>query len=176
MIRTKADLLEYIQEDKRMQPQPSSFVKRYLGTSGAVVRWKEYLRKCEYHHNVSKNIYHRLAYLVYLFLTKRYDRRFCSEIPINVFGKGLLIWHPERIIINPESKVGDYCALSSGVVIAQAHGECPTIGDHVELMIDSKVLGGITVADNVRIGASALVIKPITEVDTTWAGVPAKKN
>lgn len=45
MIRTKADLLEYIQEDKRMQPQPSSFVKRYLGTSGAVVRWKEYLRK-----------------------------------------------------------------------------------------------------------------------------------
>lgn len=42
MIRTKADLLEYIQEDKRMQPQPSSFVKRYLGMSGAVVRWKEY--------------------------------------------------------------------------------------------------------------------------------------
>ena len=83
----------------------------------------------------------RLAYFVYLFMLKRYDRRFCSEIPINVFGKGLLIWHPERIIINPESKVGDYCALSSGVVIAQAHGECPTIGNHVELMIDSKVLG-----------------------------------
>ena len=101
-------------------------------------------------------------------MLKRYDRRFCSEIPINVFGKGLLIWHPERIIINPESKVGDYCALSSGVVIAQAHGECPTIGNHVELMIDSKVLGGIAVADNVRIGASALVLKPINEADTTW--------
>lgn len=45
----------------------------------------------------------------------------------------------------------------------------------VELMIDSKVLGGITVADNARIGASALVLKPINEADTTWAGVPAKK-
>lgn len=99
MIRTKADLLEYIQEDMRMQPRSSSFVKRYLGTSGAVVRWKKCLRKCEYHHNISKNIYHRLAYFVYLFMLKRYDRRFCSEIPINVFGKGLLIWHPERIII-----------------------------------------------------------------------------
>ena len=140
-----------------------------------MVRWKKCLRKCEYHHNISKNIYHRLAYFVYLFMLKRYDRRFCSEIPINVFGKGLLVWHPERIIINPESKVGDYCALSSGVVIAQAHGECPTIGNHVELMIDSKVLGGITVADNARIGASALVLKPINEADTTWAGVPAKK-
>lgn len=67
MIKTKADLLEYIQEDMRMQPRPSSFVKRYLGTSGAVVRWKVCLRKCEYHHNISKNIYHRLAYFVYLF-------------------------------------------------------------------------------------------------------------
>ena len=91
MIRTKADLLEYIQEDMRMQPRSSSFVKRYLGTSGAVVRWKKCLRKCEYHHNISKNIYHRLAYFVYLFMLKRYDRRFCSEIPINVFGKELLI-------------------------------------------------------------------------------------
>ena len=34
MIRTKADLLEYIQEDMRMQPRSSSFVKRYLGTGG----------------------------------------------------------------------------------------------------------------------------------------------
>ena len=31
MIRTKADLLEYIQEDMRMQPRSSSFVKRYFG-------------------------------------------------------------------------------------------------------------------------------------------------
>ena len=67
---------------------------------------------------------------------------FCSEIPINVFGKGLLIWHPGRIIVNPESTVGDYCSLSSGVVIAQAHGRCPVVGHHVEFMIDSKVLGG----------------------------------
>lgn len=90
MIRTKADLLEYIQEDMRMQPRSSSFVKRYLGTSGAVVRWKKCLRKCEYHHNISKNIYHRLAYFVYLFMLKRYDRRFCSEIPINVFRQGII--------------------------------------------------------------------------------------
>lgn len=45
MIRTKADLLEYIQEDMRMQPRSSSFVKRYLGTSGAVVRWKKMFKE-----------------------------------------------------------------------------------------------------------------------------------
>lgn len=42
-------------------------------------------------------------------------------------------------------------------------------------MIDSKVLGGCRVADYVRIGANALVLKPIEEENTTWAGVPARK-
>ena len=46
---------------------------------------------------------------------------------------------------------------------------------HVEFMIDSKVLGGGRVADYVRIGANALVFKPIEEENTTWAGVPARK-
>lgn len=142
MIVTKSDLREYIREDQRMQPWPSNPLKRIIGAGGAMVRWKVYLRKCEYHHNVSQNLYHKLAYFWYLFLLKKYERCFCSEIPINVFGKGLLIWHPERIIVNPESTVGDYCSLSSGVVIAQAHGRCPTVGHHVEFMIDSKVLGG----------------------------------
>lgn len=175
MIVTKDELHEYIQEDQRMQPMPSNPLNRYMGTGGAVVRWKICIRKCEYHHNVSQNPYHKLAYVWYTFLRKRYERRFCSEIPINVFGKGLIIWHPERIIVNPESTVGNYCSLSSGVVIAQAHGQCPTVGNYVEFMIDSKVLGGGRIADHVRIGANALVLKPIEEENTTWAGVPARK-
>lgn len=81
----------------------------------------------------------------------------------------------ERIIVNSQSVVGDYCSLSSGVVIAHAHDKCPTIGNYCELMIDSKVLGGIKVPDHCRIGASALVIKTITESNTTWGGVPARK-
>lgn len=174
MIVTKSELREYIREDQRMQPWPSNPLKRIRGAGGAMVRWKVYLRKCEYHHNVSQNLYHKLAYVWYLFFLKKYERRFCSEIPINVFGKGLLIWHPERIIVNPESTVGDYRSLSSGVVIAQAHGRCPAVSHHVEFMIDSKVLGG-RVADYVRIGANALVLKPIEEENTTWAGVPARK-
>jgi serine O-acetyltransferase len=92
-----------------------------------------------------------------------------------VFGKGLIIWHPERIIVNSNSVVGNNCSISSGVVIAQAHDRCPRIGDNVEIMINGTVLGGISVASNTRIGANALVIKDILETNTTWAGVPAKK-
>lgn len=99
MIAAKRDLHEYIQEDQRLQPWPSNLLARSMGISGAIVRWKIYLRKCEYHHSVSQNLYHRIAYFWYLFLLRKYEHRFCSEIPINVFGKGLLIWHPERIIV-----------------------------------------------------------------------------
>ena len=35
------------------------------------------------------------------------------------------------------------------------------------------MLGGVKVADHVRIGANALVLKDIDSPDTTWAGVPA---
>lgn len=72
----------------------------------------------------------------------RIQRIFCSEINPNVFGKGLIIWHPERIITNVNARVGDYCSISSGVVIAHAHNMNPIIGNYVEFMIDSKALGG----------------------------------
>lgn len=174
MIETKQDLVEYIKADRSMQPYPKSLMKRLFGKEAEIVRWKTCLRKCEYHCN-KRNLFHRIAYFVYLIKLRKYENKYCSEIPINVFGKGLLIWHPERIIVNPHAKIGEFCSISSGVVVAQAHEECPIIGSHVELMIDCKVLGGISVADYVRIGASALVLKDVDEPNVTLGGVPAKK-
>lgn len=172
-IQTKQDLKEYIEEDLRVQPRKRGLKAWLYGN--AIAAFKLHLRKCEYHHNVSASPYHKMGYYYHLFRMKRICRSYCSEIPINVFGKGLTIWHMERVIVNPASTVGDYCSISSGVVIAQAHNRCPRIGNHVEITLDAKVLGGIDVADHVRIGAGALVIKPILEPNTTWGGVPARK-
>lgn len=176
MIKSREDLTEYIREDRRMQPHSSSLLARMFSTNSAIVRWKTALRKCEYHHNAKgMRLFHKAAYWVWQYRLERYNHHFCSELRINVFGKGLVIWHPQRIIVNPNTRVGDYCSLSSGVVIAQAHDQCPVVGNRVEFMIDSKVLGGVRVADDTRIGANALVLKDIEVPDTTWAGVPAKQ-
>lgn len=86
-----------------------------------------------------------------------------------------MIWHAERIITNGEARVGEYCSISSGVVIAHSDHKNPVIGDFVELMIDSKVLGGVHVADHVRIGANTLVIRDIDQENSTWVGSPARK-
>lgn len=173
MIATKQDLKEYIAADLSVQPAPKSPFKRHRRKQ---IRMKIFLRKSEYHYNNrNKSIIHKLLYVYWWSRCKRVQDSFCTEICLNVFGKGLTIWHGERIITNPNARVGDYCSITSGVVIAQAHDEYPVIGNHVEFMIDSKVLGGVSVADHVRIGANALVIKSIDEPDTTWGGVPAKQ-
>lgn len=173
MINSKSDLYECLRADRAAQPPSSNFLKRRYDR---IYLLKTLLRKCEYYHNTMKN--NPLHKLIYIFMKLRLnhvEHTFCSEIPINVFGKGLVIWHAERIIVNPNAIVGEHCSLSSGVVIAHAHNKNPIIGNNVELMIDSCVLGGITVADHVRIGAKALVLKDISDPNTTWGGVPAKK-
>lgn len=172
MIQTKQDLKEYLKADLLVQPAPKSWFKRHRRKQ---IRMKTFLRKSEYHYNNrKKSLLHKLLYIYWWSRCKKIQDSFCTEICLNVFGKGLTIWHGERIITNPHARVGDYCSITSGVVIAQAHDEYPVIGDHVELMIDSKVLGGVSVANHVRIGANALVIKDINQPNSTWAGCPAK--
>ena len=172
MIESKQDLKEYINADLLVQPRSHSLLIRLFGDS--IVKFKKHLRYCEYCYNTHPFLW-KIRYFYHKIICHVILRRYCSEIPINCFGKGLKIWHMQRIIVNGKSNVGDYCSLSSGVVIAHAHDECPTIGNYCELMIDSKVLGGIIVPDHCRIGAGALVIKDINEPNTTWGGVPAKK-
>ena len=173
MIRTKEDLKEYLAADYKAQTPEKSWMKRHRNK---VFRMKVLLRKSEYHlNNQEHSFYHKLMYKWYWHRCSRIQMLFCSEINPNVFGKGLIIWHPERIITNVDARVGDYCSISSGVVIAQAHDRNPRIGNNVEFMIDSKALGGITIADHVRIGANTMVIKDIVEPNTTWRGSPAHK-
>lgn len=171
MIQNKKEYFEYMQADLSVQPASDCLLKRLF--SDDVVRMKKYLRKSEYYHNVRRDFIGRVAYLYNLFRLRHLTRFYNSEIPLNVMGKGVVIWHPQRIIINGNARIGSFCSLSSGVVVAQAHDHSPVIGDYVELMIDSKVLGGVKVADHVRIGANALVLKDIDSPDTTWAGVSA---
>ena len=49
----------------------------------------------------------------------------------------------------------------------------PVIGNHVRIHKGVIVFGGITIGDNVEIGANAVVNKPIPD-NAIVAGVPAK--
>ena len=53
--------------------------------------------------------------------------------------------------------------------------ELPHLGDRVDIGVGAVIIGNVTVADNVKIGANSVVTKSIDEDGTVCAGVPAHK-
>ncbi|MBO5239348.1 MAG: serine O-acetyltransferase [Lachnospiraceae bacterium] len=102
--------------------------------------------------------------------------KYSFSIPANVFGAGLRINHIcGGIIINPNCKIGDWCDIHQGVNIGQSiDGKCPEIGSNVYIGPGAKIFGNICIADDVMIGANAVVTKSIYEKGAVVGGVPAK--
>ncbi len=171
MVKTKEDLNRYLLADKvamgRTEKHP-----RLLGDR--IWRFQILYRRCEYHFNNRDHLLHKVLYGIDYLRFKKKCMMLNSEFPLNVFQEGLVIWHGQNIIVNPNVRVGKNFSISASCCIGHAHDLTPVIGNNVTMMIGSKVLGGITIADDVTIGADALVIKDIAESYTTVGGVPAR--
>jgi serine O-acetyltransferase len=92
-------------------------------------------------------------------------------------GKGLYIGHFGGIIINPSVKIGEYCNLSQDITLGIAgRGEkrgSPTIGARVYIGSGARLIGPITIGNDVAIGANAVVTKDLPN-NAVAVGVPAK--
>lgn len=100
-------------------------------------------------------------------------------IPLNVFGKGLLIAHLQNIVVSSNSTVGRNCCLFHGTTIGISlgkddNGKCPVIGDGVTICAGAGVFGDIQIADDVMIASNAVVVKNIETCGAVVGGVPAK--
>lgn len=100
-------------------------------------------------------------------------RKNTLEITTNDIGGGLIIQHGFSTIISAE-RIGTNCKIYQQVTIGFDHDlRAPVIGDNVEVCCGAKVIGGITVGDNVLIGANAVVVKDVPS-NSVVAGVPAR--
>jgi len=96
-----------------------------------------------------------------------------ADIPINSqIGGGLLIPHPNGIVIHPDARIGPNCLLFQQVTIGDANG-LPTIGGHVDVGAGAKILGAIHIGDHARIGANAVVLADVP-AGATVVGIPAR--
>lgn len=96
-----------------------------------------------------------------------------ADIPINCqIGGGLLIPHPNGIVVHPDAKIGPNCLLFQQVTIGQNHEGVPIVGGHVDIGAGAKVLGAITIGDHAVVGANAVVISNVPS-GATAVGVPA---
>lgn len=172
MIHSKADYLYYLECDRVALRQKRKKPSAIPGEE--VWKYQRLLRKVEYYTNCKRKNPLRL-YLKWRLHTLSVKYGF--SIPLNAFGPGLSIAHIGPIIINSKSKIGANCRVQTGVTLGATNGsvEAPQLGDNVFLGDGCKLIGAITVADDVQIGANAVVVKSITEPGTTWGGVPARK-
>ena len=81
-----------------------------------------------------------------------------ADIPINAtIGGGLLIPHPNGIVIHPDARIGCNCLIFQQVTIGATSKGIPTIGGHVDIGAGAKIIGPVRVGDHARIGANAIV-------------------
>jgi serine O-acetyltransferase len=98
------------------------------------------------------------------------------ELPCEVeIGRGFVIDHFGGIVVSGYARIGDNCRIRNGVVIGLARVEdpvAPVIGNNVDIGTGAKVLGRITIGDNVLIGANAVVVRDVP-ANHIAVGVPA---
>ena len=92
-------------------------------------------------------------------------------------GKGLFIDHGMGVVIGETTQICDNCTLYQGVTLGgtgKDHGKRhPTLGNNVMVGAGAKVLGPITIHDNARIAAGAVVLQEVP-ANATAVGVPAQ--
>lgn len=99
-----------------------------------------------------------------------------ADIPVNSnLGGGLLLTHPNGVIIHPASVIGVNCLIFQQVTIGAGGKKpgFPIIGGHVDVGAGAKILGGVRIGNCVRIGANAVVLDDIPD-HTTAVGMPAR--
>jgi serine O-acetyltransferase len=95
--------------------------------------------------------------------------------PAAVLGPGLFIDHATGVVIGETAKVGADVTIYHGVTLGGTSLDRgkrhPTVGDRVTIGAGAKVLGPITIGHDSRIGANAVVVKPVPP-DSVVVGVP----
>lgn len=92
-------------------------------------------------------------------------------------GRRLQIEHHGCIIIHGAVEMGDDCLIRQEVTIGNVGSTdplgAPKIGNRVHIGAGAKLLGRISIGDDVIVGANAVVTKDVPEA-VVVAGVPAK--
>lgn len=93
-----------------------------------------------------------------------------AEIDLSCqIGGGLLIPHPNGIVIHPDSVIGINCLIFQQVTLAGA----VEIGLHVDIGAGAKLLGPLKLGNHVKVGANAVVTTDAGD-NVTLVGMPAR--
>ena len=92
-------------------------------------------------------------------------------------GEGLFIDHGDGVVVGETAVIGDNVTIYQGVTLGGTGKDSgkrhPNIGNGVTIGAGAKVLGPITVGDNSKVGAGAIVLKDVPP-NCTVVGNPGR--
>ena len=97
--------------------------------------------------------------------------------PGATIGRRFFIDHGMGVVIGETAEIGDDCTLYHGVTLGgtswQKGKRHPTLANDVVVGAGAKVLGPITLAEGVRVGSNAVVVKDVP-AGATVVGIPGR--
>lgn len=153
-----------------------------MKAEGKIWYW-DYIRTTDDEYFIIKNFFkdfifqHRLRYMVYFryaqktkskmmkifyeYKLYRLCRKYGIEVKTNTkIGPGFVMLHPYNITISPQAIIGKNVTVCKGATIGRTNGKkagVPTLGDCVYVGINSTVLGGINIGEDVMIAPNTFV-------------------
>lgn len=176
MITSKEDYRRHLDSDQTALRRKGNFsfwrgLDDKIWLYERLLREREYLLNC---HGGSRSLYWRIRRRINNWRFNRLAVLLGFTIPVNRFGEGLCIAHRGTIVVNHKAVIGKRCEINVDVNIGMDfEGNAPTIGDDCFISPGAKIFGGITIGDNVIIGANAVVNRSFPEGNCTLVGVPA---
>jgi serine O-acetyltransferase len=171
-IRLAAELREDLQAARERDPAARTRLEVALAYPGLHAIWA-----------------HRLAHRLWRRRWGKLPARLASQVtrfmtgveihPGARLGRRLFIDHGMGVVVGETTEVGDDVTLFQGVTLggrSMSPGKRhPTLGDRVTVGAGAKVLGPLTIGDDVQIGANAVVVKD-GPAGSVMVGVPARQR
>lgn len=135
----------------------------------------KYARKYRYYLENRNGLWNKIKFCIYARLNNIVGSKNNVEL-YGEFGENLKIYHG-NIMVNKEAKIGNNVKMHGFNCIGNngKDKKAPKIGNNVDIGVGAIIIGDIELADNIIVGANAVVNKSFLEEGITIAGVPARK-
>ena len=130
-------------------------------------------------HRISNFLWRYHLYLIARFISHIGRVLTAIEIhPAAKIGKRFFIDHGAGVVIGETAEIGNdvhiYHQVTLGAITSEKVKRHPTVGNGVIIGSGAKLLGPITIGDNAKIGANAVVINDVS-AGSSMIGIPAKE-
>lgn len=181
MLDTKEKLKACLKKEKKFYISGKSRhdqLVEYIVKDPCVRIWQyqKVLRYTEYYY-CQKGLKKLILYPLYRRKRNHLGLKLGIEIIEGSFAPGLIIHHTGNIVINGFARIGEDCQLHGDNCIGN-NGKtikAPRLGKRVDIGVGAKIIGDIEIADDIVIGAGAVVNKSFLTPGITIGGVPAQE-